>query len=266
MTFPLEVAVFSHQDALIAQTHGAQRIEINAPGSYPDGGLTPPRAILQLLSPQLNIPMRVMIRPRGPPADGSMDFQYTKAELEEMLQAILEIKGADDVMRIDRGDGFVFGILQAEEPSSNGTPLDMPFTIDEQACKRLIEAASPIPCVFHRAFDPIASSIAWQTGLDTLIRCGFQGLLTAGGAHGSCLENLPRLKTICSYASGKIQVVAGGGVRHHNVANALSVLASSDITNKFWIHSAALKSNGEGIDEDELKKLLSRLHGTTTTS
>ena len=46
---PLEVAVFSIEDALRAQTLGASRIELNATGSYAVGGLTPTVQQLQQL-------------------------------------------------------------------------------------------------------------------------------------------------------------------------------------------------------------------------
>lgn len=248
MPLPLEVAVFSSRDALTAQAAGAQRIEFNAPGSYPDGGLTPPLDELRLLSPQLRIPARVMIRPRGPPADGSMDFVYSEAELELMREAVAEIKAAG-VMDVARGDGFVFGILCKRGET---------YAVDEEVCKALVEAANPVPCVFHRAFDPIAQGDEWQDGLDALVRCGFEGLLTAGGTPGKYCENLERLDALVKHADGKVQLVAGGGVRHHNVGEPLGVLGGHK-RGSVWVHSAALRSSGDGIDEEELKSLLAQI-------
>lgn len=248
MALPLEVAVFSSQDALKAQSVGASRIEFNAPGSYPDGGLTPPLDELKLLSSKLDIPVRVMIRPRGPPPDGTMDFLYSEAELELMKEAIADIKAAN-VMKVDRGDGFVFGILkQAGEGHA----------IDETICTDLVSAAKPIPCVFHRAFDSIASSSDWKGGLDTLIRSGFEGLLTAGGAEGKYCDNLTRLEEICKHVSGRLQIVAGGGVRHHNAGRPSRALEGYGAGN-VWVHSAALRSSGDGVDQEELQKLLNVL-------
>ncbi|CEJ81261.1 hypothetical protein VHEMI01400 [[Torrubiella] hemipterigena] len=250
MPLPLEVAVFSSQDALTAQSSGAHRIEFNAPGSYPDGGLTPPLDELRLLSPQLRIPARVMIRPRGPPADGSMDFIYSEAELELMREAVSEIKAAG-VMDVARGDGFVFGVLKKHE--------DGGYVVDEEVCKALVDAAKPVPCVFHRAFDPIAEEDgAWASGLDALLRCGFEGLLTAGGTPGKFCENLERLEELAKHVDGKLQIVAGGGVRHHNVGEPLGVLGGYK-KGSVWVHSAALRSSGDGVDEEELTKLLAQI-------
>lgn len=67
-----------------------------------------------------------MIRPR----DGD-DFQYDADELEVMERDIIALKefGAD---------GFVFGCLT----SSGG--------LDIEANSRLLRAAQPLPCTFHR--------------------------------------------------------------------------------------------------------------------
>ena len=245
---PLELAVFSPADALAAQTLGASRIELNAPGSYPSGGLTPPLAVLAALSPQLRIPMRVMIRPRGPPANPHPDFIYTSVELDAMRASIAEIK-ASGTMDVARGDGFVFGILRSDG--------DGALEIDEEKCAELVELARPVPCVFHRAFDPLPDC---EAGVDVLVRCGFAGLLTAGGVKGGgCVGNLTRLDRICERAGGRIEVVAGGGVRHHNV-NALTASALGGAERRgTWVHSAALKSDGSGMDEEEVQKLLTEL-------
>ncbi len=272
MPVPLEIAVFSSQDALAAQSLGASRIEFNAPGSYPDGGLTPPIDALTTLSPQLTIPMRVMIRPRGPPGgpnpdaatkSSNPDFIYTPAEFDLMRQAILDIRAAG-VMSPDRGDGFVFGILARDSASSTGSSSSKsPLSIDMARCNELIELAKPIPCVFHRAFDPVASSSSdiWKDALDVLIASGFQGLLTAGGGKGSCGDNISRLEELSDYVAGRMEVVAGGGVRHNNALAAAKKLRGTKGRQKVWLHSAALLKDGSGLDEAELQILLDKLGG-----
>lgn len=128
-------------------------------------------------------------------------------------------------------------------------------------CNELIELAKPIPCVFHRAFDTIASSSShiWKDGLDLLIASGFQGLLTAGGAKGSCGDNISRLEELCEYAAGRVELVAGGGLRHNNVSTAAKKLQATKGTEKVWLHSAALLKDGSGLDEAELQALLDKL-------
>lgn len=258
MPLCLEVAVFSGPAALKAQSLGANRIELNAKGSYDEGGLTPLAEDLTMIANKATIPVRVMIRPRGPPAEGS-DFVYSEDEFEAMRSAIAELKGLN-VMNPLRGDGFVFGLLQSK-PATEKKPEVL--TIDEERCRALIEAAKPLGCVFHRAFDPIAATDGWAHGIDTLIRCGFEGVLTAGGAkHYS--NNIDRLDQICFRAVGKIQVIVGGGVRQDNVAAPASKFAAHG-NNIVWMHSAALKKSddpdipAEDLDSDELVTLLAKL-------
>lgn len=66
-----EVAVVSSAFGLEAQDLGAKRIELNAPGSYEAGGLTPPVKELTSIASQLEIAVRIMIRPRGPQGMGN---------------------------------------------------------------------------------------------------------------------------------------------------------------------------------------------------
>lgn len=67
-----------------------------------------------------------MIRPR----DGD-DFQYDADELEVMERDIIALKQSG-------ANGFVFGVLnEAGE-------------INMEGCSRLLRAAQPLPCTFHR--------------------------------------------------------------------------------------------------------------------
>lgn len=315
MTLSLEVAVFSGAQGLSAQALGAKRIELNAPGSYDAGGLTPPVSALTSIASQLEIPVRIMIRPRGPPqintqkgGEGEVggpekkeqkqpedieeqDFIYSDDEFALMLQSIADFK-ASRVMNPCRGDGFVFGVLKRQgnkvdqaEAADDGRfhqqhdddhhdPGDddaQRLIVDEARCRALINAARPFGCVFHRAFDPIAASKYWYDGLRTIMFCGFEGLLTAGGAGAYC-DNVSRLDQMCRRSVGYLQVIVGGGLRHHNVAGPaarLSVHGAKTV----WMHTASLsaarlavaavgeedRALREKLDDAELLKILAQL-------
>ncbi|KFG77680.1 CutC family protein, partial [Metarhizium anisopliae] len=122
---PLEVAVFSGESALKAQSQGASRVELNAPGSYHVGGTTPPIAELKRIAAKVTIPVRIMIRPRGAPGDGSPDFVYTPKEVAAMAQSIRDFK-ATGLLNPFRGDGFVFGLLQPAPAVEDPLPLSLP--------------------------------------------------------------------------------------------------------------------------------------------
>ncbi|KAK0392260.1 hypothetical protein NLU13_1756 [Sarocladium strictum] len=257
---PLEVAVFSPASALLAQSNGAGRIEFNAPGSYASGGTTPPLDIFSSLSPQMTIPIRVMIRPRGPPTDGSPDFLYSKDEFEHMKR---EIQGFVESNHLDlsRGDGFVFGILRKAS--------DDTLQVDVERCSELIKMAQPFPCVFHRAFDTIAATAKWSDGLADLGTAGFRGLLTSGGS-GNMGANLSRLGEIAATPQQQIQLVAGGGLRAQNFNILVAeLLRQSD--SRVWLHTAALARGEDGqlteeVDSGELKALLVKLDGSLATN
>lgn len=282
---PLEVAVFSGRNAIKAQHAGAHRVELNAPGSYAAGGLTPPVQELTSIAAELEIPIRIMIRPVGQPletteAAGQSDFVYSPAEFNQMQESIRAFK-ATGVMNPVRGDGFVFGILkpvsEAQTASAAASITDTnsvssyagPFVVDKERCAILTELARPYPCVFHRAFDPIAATDNMYKGLRDLMDCFFDGILTSGGPgpHGGHIENLT---SIIEHLSGRLQVIVGGGVRSKNVAKAVAPLGIYE-DNYVWMHSACLTQSSskdkehegvEMVDGVELRDLLGEIQTT----
>lgn len=142
---PLEVPVFSPPSASLAIAAGAHRIELNRAGSYPQGGLTPSLADLEALSGSSPVPLRVMIRPRGPPPadeEGAPDFVYSDDEFGEMKAAVCAFRDSG-LLRRERGDGFVFGVLRAAGAA---------VVVDVERNRELVGLAGGLPCVFHRAF------------------------------------------------------------------------------------------------------------------
>ncbi|KAH7318696.1 copper homeostasis CutC domain-containing protein [Stachybotrys elegans] len=239
---PLETAVFSGTSALQAQNLGADRVELNAPGSYPQGGTTPPLRDLLAVKHNLEIPIRIMIRPRGPPSDGSPDFIYSDVEFEQMRQAIRDFKAAD-VLNPIAGDGFVFGVLKYRDLDNIETPLER-VTIDKERCKELIELARPLPCIFHRAFDTIAGSSRWEEGVEDLKDCGFEAVLTSGG-QGNCADNMDRLEQMCRRIGKDLQLIVGGGLRPHNVESIASRL-STYLEVGVYLHTGAIRLHTDG--------------------
>lgn len=219
----LEIAVFGLEGALIACEAGADRIELCV--NYAQGGLTPSPDLVTAVVSRVTCPVFVMIRPKHG------DFVYSAAELLRMKEDIVRAKQCG-------ASGFVFGILQ----ESSG--------IDEVACRELIQLAAPLPCTFHRAFDDLQDK---STGLEQLIRCGFQRVLTSGGG-GSAIEHVGILKSLVAQAAGRIVVMPGGGIRPAN----LGQLAATGATE---YHSAAVTGHSELPDEQAITVLLSILTG-----
>lgn len=180
--FPiLEVCVGSVADALAAQQSGADRIELCS--ALELGGLTPSLGLLEGVLDAVNLPVVVMLRPRGG------GFAYDSDEWFAML------RDASHLIRAG-ASGIVFGALTAERG------------IEAEQVRRLVDAAAGGETVFHRAFDFVADPAA---ALEELISLGVTRVLTTGGAP-SAVEGAESLRRLIDQAKGRIEVLPGGGV------------------------------------------------------
>lgn len=186
MTILIEAAVESLDEALAAIAGGADRLELCA--DLDVGGTTPSPALVATVMARATVPVVVMIRPRGG------DFVYSRVELERMRE---------DVARaVDAGAaGVVLGAL------------DPPDRVDEAATRGLVSAAHGLPVTFHRAIDETADVLA---AVDTLASLGVARVLSSGAAP-TALEGAATLAVMVERAGDALRVVAGGGVRAHNV-------------------------------------------------
>lgn len=182
----LESPVFNVEAAMDAASFGVHRLELCA--NFPEGGETPSAGMLKFLKTEIDIPVFVMIRPRGG------DFAYSQKELMVMKRDI-ELLGAQGA------DGFVFGVL------------DNQGFVDVDSCKSLLRAASGKPCTFHRAFD---ASADYFDSLEKIIACGFDRILTSGGKN-SVTEGLDTLKELLAKAQDRISIMPGGGTKPEHV-------------------------------------------------
>ncbi|KAK8112683.1 CutC family protein [Apiospora sp. TS-2023a] len=266
----LEIPVFGPASAFPAITAGAARIEVNAAGSYPAGGLTPSiEDVAQLRD--VKVPVRVMIRPRGAPAgpqEGQRDFLYSDAEIDGMVHSI-EVFKASGTMRVGRGDGFVFGALTTTEAEGNGRIVLQTGTV-----KRLVAAARPFKTVFHRAFDDIvgcdgadgtdeeaSESVAeWEKALVSLVQMGVHGILTSGGP-GNAAQNYATLKKIIAKAGHSIEIIVGGCVRSGNVRDLCTQLdmCRQRVGKGSWVHSSCLTGGNDDVDATEAQKILGEI-------
>lgn len=183
----LESPVFDVDSALKAASYGVDRLELCS--SFSDGGLTPGPGLLSYLKSEIDIPIFVMIRPRAG------DFVSSEEEVEVMKEEI-KIFGSLGA------DGFVFGVL-----NENGS-------VNQKACKKLLEQADGKPCTFHRAFD-VASNL--KKSLENIIDCGFQRILTSGGKE-DVESGLPVIKELMMQAGDRISIMPGGGMKPEFIA------------------------------------------------
>ncbi|XP_040848253.1 copper homeostasis protein cutC homolog isoform X4 [Ochotona curzoniae] len=160
---------------------GAGRIELCS--GLLEGGTTPSMGLLQIVKQSVQIPVFVMIRPRGG------DFLYSDREVEVMKADI-------QLAKLYGADGLVFGALTEDGQ------------IDKELCMCLIALCRPLPVTFHRAFDMVRDPME---ALQTLLTLGFERVLTSG-CDSSALEGLPLIKRLtdekflCCYGSLTFQL------------------------------------------------------------
>jgi copper homeostasis protein len=187
VTVLVEAAVDSLDDALAAVEGGADRLELCANLSV--GGTTPDPALIATVLARVAVPVFAMIRPRG----GS--FAYSAVEIAQMKREI--------EMALDLGvAGVVLGVL------------DTGNLVDVARTQSLVSVAGGRRVTFHRAFDRTPDLFA---AAETLISLGVSRVLTSGGAT-TASDGASALASLVERVSGRLGILAGGGVRANNVS------------------------------------------------
>jgi copper homeostasis protein len=216
----IEACVDSVASALASERGGAGRLELC--DNLFDGGTTPSAGMIAAVKAAVRIPVFVIVRPRGG------GFVHTRDEIGVMR---LDIEAA----RMLGADGIVLGALTAAG------------TIDVEQLKPLIDAVSPLPVTFHRAFDLAPNQ---EQALETLIQLRVSRVLTSGGAS-TALEGVERISALVRRAAGQITVMAGGGVREETVQE---VVHRSGVKEVHVRGTKLLRSAGSAASAIRLRK------------
>ena len=214
----LEIACFNLASARMAQSAGADRIELCE--DYAAGGVTPDAAAIIAAVQEIHIPFFVMIRSRPD------NFVYNTLELETMRDSVLLCKSLGV-------KGIVFGALTAEG------------AIDTKACAMMLAAAGDMHMTFHRAIDDCVNP---ETALQTLVDLGIKRVLTSGRTANALL-GISQLQQWQERFHKQLVIMPGGGIRSGNIAN---IRAQTGCTE---FHSAALIQGQEICDAEEIKKM-----------
>ncbi len=182
-----EACVESFEEAKLAQSRGANRIELCS--DLANDGLTPSFELMKKACSELDIPVMVMARPRAG------NFVYSEQEVEQMKKDIDQAKKAGAF-------GVVFGLL---------TPDNQ---IDTKNTKILAEYALPLPVTFHKAIDEMANPVEGVRVLKTI--ANIKRILTSGGKP-TAFEGQETLRQMIAEAEGKITILVAGKVLDSNV-------------------------------------------------
>ena len=194
----IEAAVESVESAVAAEDHGAGRIELCANLSV--GGTTPTADLIAAVLEKTQLPVFVMIRPRGG------DFVYSAPEIAAMSRDIERARTTDI-------GGIVTGVLKPDGG------------VDVDRTRSLVDSAAGLPVTFHRAFDRTRNL---PDALEQLIEIGVSRVLTSGGAP-TALEGALVISALVAQARGRITILAGSGVREHNVRELVAQTGVSEV-------------------------------------
>ena len=216
----LEVIGFDLASCLIAETHGANRIELCA--NPHEGGTTPSYGMIRVARQNTSIQLFPIIRPRGG------DFLFSGLEFQTMITDIQQCEQLGC-------DGVVIGMLTADG------------NVDVDRCAELIQHAGAMQVTFHRAFDRVKDPMK---ALEQIIDLGCMRILTSGLRPNVDLGR-EMLRTLVDAAGDRITIMPGSGVRSNNVlelarftgANAFHSSARSS-------HPTTMKYINSSMDED----------------
>ena len=184
----IEVCAESYEYAVKAEKAGADRIEL-CKDLHLDG-LTPDYESSKRTIDTLDIPVFILIRPRGG------DFIYSHEEFELMKRDILKFKKMGC-------KGIVSGVLNDDN------------SIDIKKTKELVELSRPLEFTFHRAFDKVNNPL---NEIENLIELGIDRILTSGQKE-KAIDGLVLLKQLNSISKNRIKIMPGSGINKSNIVN-----------------------------------------------
>ncbi len=182
----VEIAVQDRAGVRIALEADADRIELCS--ALGVGGLTPSAGLISAAVAEAAQAghdgfVHVLVRPRPG------GFVYTPDEIDLTVADIRFARSAG-------ASGVVVGAL------------DDVGAVDEEAVARFVEAAGDLDVTFHRAIDIVPDPLG---ALEALVALGVRRILTSGGEARS-VDGVGMLAALSAEASGRLQVMAGGGV------------------------------------------------------
>ena len=184
----IEVCAESYEYAVKAEKAGADRIEL-CKDLHLDG-LTPDYESAKRTIDTLDIPVFILIRPRGG------DFIYSDEEFELMKSDIVKFK--------EMGcRGIVSGVLNSDN------------SIDIKKTKELVELSRPLEFTFHRAFDKVNNPL---NEIENLIELGIDRVLTSG-QKDKAIDGLVLLEQLNSISKNRIKIMPGSGINKSNIVN-----------------------------------------------
>ena len=200
----LEIAVQGVAGVRVASWVGAVRAELCvALGAT--GGLTPSLGLVEAV---------VDAARTAAPGDGR--------DLPVEVHALVRARAGGFVYDVDELDVHLRDVRALVAAGASGVvvgALTPGGEVDAEQVARLVDAAGGAEVTFHRAVDTLVDPL---TAVETLCGLGVTRILTSGGAERS-VDGAEQLRRMVDVAAGRLQVMAGGGVRPVDVATLVAV-------------------------------------------
>ena len=187
MDLILESCVETYEEAMKAESGGAKRIELCSRLDL--GGLTPSKELAKKLVKKLNIPLKVMVRPR------KGDFCYTDEEIKQMHRDILDFKSLGVF-------GVVFGVLKSDK------------SVNINVVNDLVSRSNGMDITFHKAFDETIDLLDTYKNLISYTK--INSILTSGGAKSAVLGQ-SMLRKILDIKTDRIKIISAGSITYENL-------------------------------------------------
>lgn len=212
----LEICCYTAESALSAAQAGAHRIELC--DNVAEGGTTPSWATIKQVVKQLQIPVNVIVRPRGG------DFLYSDADYHIIKEDIAQIK-------LLGANGVVIGFLTPEGE------------IDLQRTAEIIAIASPLEVTFHRAFDMCRDPFV---ALNQLKELGVTRILTSGG-FANVEKGSHVIAQLVQHANNDIIIMPGSGINDKNLRSLINITEANEYHSsaKMFVKGGMLFKNRE---------------------
>lgn len=182
----IEVIAITLKDAIDIEKAGGDRIELVKDLSK--GGLTPDISLVEEISKNISIPMRVMVR------DISDSFIYNEEIMRSQIDYIQKLRKFNL-------DGIVFGSLTNEGK------------INEKQLNEVVKSLGNMKLTFHRAFDEINSDYLIKT-LKILEKYKNVDTILTSGQEKSALDGIELITKLRKLT--KLNILPGVGIDENN--------------------------------------------------
>jgi len=193
----VEVIACTLADAVIARDAGADRVELCL--AIEVGGLTPYIETIEEVSSLAPFQVVVMVRPQS---GGFINLS------EQILKQI------DNILSLNLANiEIITGSLTTENE------------LDIHALKAIRDRTKGTTLACHRCFDLTSDP---YVALEQLIDLGFDRVLTSGQAK-TAPEGADVIAKLVNQANGRIQIIAGSGIRPHNMQDLIQRTGVSQV-------------------------------------